>query len=216
MSTSQNLRAEEPPMSRVLVDVGISLDGFMAGPGQDEEHPLGRGAEAIHRWMFETPDEVAGSLGKVAATGQVGAYVMGRNMFGPVRGPWESWPREWRGWWGENPPYHVPVFVLTHFDREPLKMDGGTTFTFVTDGLDAALALARDAAADRDVEVAGGASVVNAALRAGLVDELRLHIAPITLGEGERLFDGVPPLRLEPVASRTAQLVTHVHHRIVR
>jgi dihydrofolate reductase len=141
---------------------------------------------------------------------------MGRNMFGPVRGPWDSWSQEWRGWWGENPPYHVPVFVLTHYEREPLVMDGGTTFTFVTDGLDAAMALAHQAAGEQDVEVAGGASVVNGALRAGLVDELRLHIGPLTLGDGERLFDGVPPLRLEPVAAGTTELVTHVHYRLLR
>ncbi len=203
-------------MSQVFVDVGISLDGFMAGPGQDLENPMGIGALAIHRWAMETPEEVATPLGKVAATGRIGAVVMGRNMFGPVRGPWESWPTEWSGWWGETPPYHAPVFVLTHFPREPLVMEGGTTFTFVTDGLDKAMALARQAAGELDVEVAGGASVVNAALRAGVVDELRLHIAPMTLGDGERLFDGVPSLRLEPVASRTADLVTHVHHRVVR
>jgi dihydrofolate reductase len=203
-------------MSQVFADVGISLDGFMAGPRQSEEDPMGVGAQEIHRWVFETPDEVAGPLGKVNASGRIGAVVMGRNMFGPVRGPWESWSGEWRGWWGENPPYHVPVFVLTHFAREPLVMDGGTTFTFVTDGLDAAMALAREAAGELDIEVAGGASVVNAALSAGFVDELRLHIAPLTLGHGERLFDGVPPLRLEPVASRTTELVTHVHHRVLR
>ena len=202
--------------NKVFVDVGISLDGYMAGPNQDEENPMGVGALAIHRWAFETPEEAATPLGKVAATGRIGAVVMGRNMFGPVRGPWESWREEWRGWWGEDPPYHVPVFVLTHYAREPLVMDGGTTFMFVTDGLDAALALATEAAGELDVEVAGGASVVNAALRAGVVDELRTHIAPLTLGEGERLFDGVPPLLLEPVASRTTPLVTHVHHRVVR
>jgi dihydrofolate reductase len=141
-----------------------------------------------------------------------GAFVMDRNMFGPVRGDWD---RRWQGWWGENPPYHAPVFVLTHHPRQPLTMQGGTTFTFVTDGLGAALDQARKAAGDGDVAIAGGAATVNQYLAAGLVDELRTHIAPVTLGGGERLFDGVPPLHLEFLAVRAASLTTHISYRLL-
>jgi dihydrofolate reductase len=137
---------------------------------------------------------------------------MGRNMFGPVRGAWD---RPWNGWWGEDPPFHAPVFVLTHHAREPQPMAGGTTFHFVTDGIEAALDRARAAAGDRDVAVQGGATTVNQYLAAGLIDELRLHIAPLTLGAGTRLFEGVPPLRLEQIGSRPASLVTHVTYRVL-
>jgi dihydrofolate reductase len=138
---------------------------------------------------------------------------MGRNMFGPSRGEWDL---NWKGWWGADPPYHAPVFVLTHHSREPLPMAGGTTFTFVTDGIRAALARARKAAGDRDVAIAGGASTINQYLAAGLLDELRTHIAPVTLGAGERLFEGVPPLSVERLAVRATSLTTHISYRVVR
>jgi dihydrofolate reductase len=140
-----------------------------------------------------------------------GAFVMGRNMFGPVRGEWD---REWNGWWGDDPPYHAPVFVLTHHPRDPQPMDGGTTFHFVTDGIESALTQAREAAGDGDVAIMGGATTINQYLAAGLIDELRVHISPFTLGAGTRLFDGVPPLDLEQVGSRAASLVTHITYRV--
>ena len=140
------------------------------------------------------------------------AFIMGRNMFGPVRGGWD---RQWNGWWGDDPPFHAPVFVLTHHAREPQPMDGGTTYCFVTDGIESALAQARAAAGDGDVSIHGGATTINQYLAAGLIDELRLHIVPLTLGAGTRLFEGVPPLKLEQVTSRAARLVTHVTYRVL-
>ncbi len=199
---------------RVISDITISVDGYSAGLGQTEERPFGddggdgTGA-GLHAWMFDTPDENQAEIERLAAAK---AFVMGRNMFGPVRGAWD---RPWNGWWGEDPPFHAPVFVLTHHAREPQPMAGGTTFHFVTDGIASALAQARAAAGDGDVQVQGGATTVNQYLAAGLIDELRLHIAPVTFGAGTRLFDGVPPLRLEQVASRSASLVTHVTYRVL-
>lgn len=196
--------------NRVVCDIAISVDGFVAGKGQTADKPFGEGpVDRLHAWMFETPDENKAEVDRIVSAG---AYVMGRNMFGPVRGEWDL---EWRGWWGEEPPYHAPVFVLTHHPREPLPMQGGTTFTFVTDGIEAALDQARKAAGDRDVAIAGGAATVNQYLAAGLIDELRTHVAPVTIGAGERLFDGVPPLRLEQVGAREASLVTHIDYRVL-
>jgi dihydrofolate reductase len=195
-------------MSRVVCDISISADGFAAGPEQTRDQPLGGGlSERLHSWLFDTPDE---NRSEVETSLSAGAYIMGRNMFGPIRGEWDL---DWRGWWGDDPPYHAPVFVLTHHPREPLPMAGGTTFYFVTDGIEAALAQARAAAGDRDISIAGGASTVNQYLRAEHIDELRVHFAPVMLGAGERPFDGVPALNLEIVASRTASLVTHVTYR---
>ncbi|MFE0808559.1 dihydrofolate reductase family protein [Streptomyces sp. NPDC058848] len=198
---------------RVTSDITISVDGFSAGLNQTEDRPFGDddgdgSGAGLHAWMFETPDENRAEVERLAAAR---AFIMGRNMFGPVRGGWD---RRWNGWWGEDPPFHAPVFVLTHHAREPQPMEGGTTFHFVTDGIASALARARAAAGDGDVQVQGGATTVNQYLAAGLIDELRLHIAPVTLGAGTRLFDGVPPLRLEQVASRSASLVTHVTYRV--
>lgn len=195
-------------MSQVTCDISVSVDGFAAGPEQSREDPLGKGGELLHRWMFETPGENRAELDGILGAG---AYIMGRTMFGPIRGEWES---DWRGWWGEDPPYHAPVFVLTHHPREPAVMAGGTTFTFVTDGVESALEQARAAAGDRRVAIAGGASTVDQYLAAGLLDELHLHIAPILLKGGERLFAGVPEVRLEPVSARSASLVTHVRYRV--
>ncbi|MEV0326235.1 dihydrofolate reductase family protein [Micromonospora echinospora] len=198
-----------PP--RVVCDISISADGYAAGPNQTAEKPFGDGpVDQLHAWMFDTPDENRAEVDRIT---EAGAYVMGRNMFGPVRGEWDL---SWTGWWGEDPPYHRPVYVLTHHARAPLTMQGGTTFFFVTEGIHAALDQARAAAGDLDVAIAGGASTVNQYLTAGLLDELRTHIAPVTLGAGERLFDGVPPLRLELVEARAATLVTHVTYRARR
>jgi len=197
--------------TNVVCDISISVDGYVAGPNQSREKPFGDGEiDRLHAWMFETPDENAA---EVAAIGAAGAYVMGRNMFGPIRGEWDL---DWQGWWGDEPPYHAPVFVLTHHLREPLTMQGGTTFTFITDGIESALEQARAAAGERHVAIAGGAATINQYLRAGLIDELRTHIAPVTLGAGERLFDGVPGLNLQLVSARSASLVTHVTYRVPR
>ncbi|MEY9990839.1 dihydrofolate reductase [Streptomyces sp. V4I8] len=201
---------------RVTCDITISADGYSAGLNQTEERPFGDdggdgSGDKLHAWMFETPDENRAEIDQIAAAR---AFIMGRNMFGPVRGPWDR-DRRWNGWWGDNPPFHAPVFVLTHHPREPQPMDGGTTFLFVTDGIASALAQAREAAGDGDVAIHGGATTINQYLSAGLIDELRLHIVPLTLGAGTRLFEGVPPLNLEQVRSRPASLVTHVTYRVL-
>ncbi|MBB5958716.1 dihydrofolate reductase [Saccharothrix tamanrassetensis] len=192
----------------VTCGIGVSVDGFVAGPNQSADDPLGEGGEQLHRWMFEQADQHAA---EIEALVSAGAYIMGRNMFGPGRGEWDE---SWRGWWGDEPPYHAPVFVLTHHPRESVEMRGGTTFHFVTEGIGRALERARAAAGDEHVAIAGGASVVNQYLAAGLVDELWLHIAPVVLGSGERLFEGVGSPTLEPVEVRTTDLVTHVRYRV--
>jgi dihydrofolate reductase len=188
----------------VTSDPAISLDGYIAGPGQDLEHPLGVRGEALHRWMFEEPEQHAAEIETIVSAG---AYVMGRNMFSPGRGEWDE---SWRGWWGDDPPYHAPVFVLTHHPRDPVEMQGGTTFHFVTDGIEAALGLAREAAGDRNISVCGGASTINQYLAAGHIDELRLHVAPVVLGGGEALFLGLGGLAFSVASSRSTALVTHV------
>jgi dihydrofolate reductase len=201
-------------MGRVVCDITVTADGYSAGLNQTEQRPFGDdggdgdGGE-LHAWMFETPDENRAEIDRIVAAK---AFIMGRNMFGPVRGEWD---RQWNGWWGDNPPFHGPVFVLTHHAREPQPMDGGTTFHFVTDGIEPALAQARAAAGDGDVAIGGGAATINQYLAAGLIDELRVHIAPLTFGAGTRLFEGVPPLKLEQVESRAASLVTHVTYRVL-
>lgn len=200
----------------------LSLDGFGAGPQQSLENPLGIGGMAIHDWVFPTETFQRVVLGQQAgATGPdndfaargfqgIGAWILGRNMFGPIRGPWPD--EQWKGWWGENPPYHTPVFVLTHHARAPIEMAGGTTFHFVTAGIHAALESARAAAAGKDVRLGGGAATIRQYLRAGLVDELHLAIAPVLLGSGESPFSGIDMRSLgyrcvEHVATDTA---THV------
>ena len=188
-------------MSRLLVRAfSLSVDGYGAGPSQDLEHPLGVGGPEIFDWFFHTRTwqrmhgNDAGETGvddDIAAQGMagIGAWILGRNMFGPVRGPWPD--DGWKGWWGDEPPYHVPVFVLTHHPRAPLAMKGGTEFRFVTEGIDAALEQARDAAAGRDVRVGGGVATIRQYLRAGLIDELQLSISPVLLGSGEHLLQGI-------------------------
>jgi dihydrofolate reductase len=217
-------------MSKLRSTMTMSIDGFVAGPDQSLEHPLGVGGMQLHRWLFPlaifqdehggndgTPGEVNASTAVVEGWREnVGAMVMGRNMFGGGPGPWRD-DEPWNGWWGENPPYHHPVYVLTHHPRDPLAMQGGTTFHFVTDGIQAALEQARAAAGDRDVAIGGGASVVQQYLAAGLVDELELSVVPVVLGAGERLFDnlGDPPPRLEQVRAIEAPGVTHITYRVV-
>ena len=210
-------------MGKLKFEISMSLDGYVAGPDQRPDEPLGTGGEELHEWVFplaawrsahgEEGGEVTASSALLEQrTANLGAYIMGRNMFGGGPGGWGD--GSWRGWWGDDPPYHVPVFVLTHHAREPLEMQGGTTFHFVTDGIESALAQAREAAGDRDVLLAGGADVANQYLRAGLVDELQLNVVPVLLGGGARLFEGVgPDLRLAQTHVVEGEGVTHLFYR---
>jgi dihydrofolate reductase len=212
-------------MSKVKAHISVSLDGYVAGPNQSEENPLGEGGERLHDWVVELRawrephgreggEENASSAVLEEAEDNVGAEIMGRGKFGPPGGgPWGDDP--WPGWWGEDPPFHKPVFVLTHHEREPLTLSD-TTFTFVTDGIESALAQAREAAGDKDVFLGGGADSINQYLAAGLVDEIELHVAPILLGGGERLFDGVGDLKLEQLRAVEAPGVAHLKYRVVK
>ena len=197
-------------MTRVTASLSVSLDGFSSGPNQSEDLPMGEGVEnRLHRWMFEAGDDHAA---EIAANVAPDAFIMGRNMFGPVRGDWGD--SDWQGWWGAEPPYHSPVFVLTHHPREMLIMEGGTTFTFVTEGIDAALELAANVAGQHGtIGVAGGASTVRQYLAADLIDELRLQIAPVVVGDGDRFTDGLDHFGLTPVAARHHRLATHITYR---
>ena len=201
-------------MSRIRAQISVSVDGYAAGPDQSLANPLGVGGESLHEWFYgdQPPAEVDVAVAERMQAG-FGAYVMGRNMFGPVRGPWPD--ESWTGWWGDEPPYRTPVFVLTNHERAPLAMAGGTTFFFVTEGFDAALAAARHAAGDRDVGIAGGASTVQQAVRAGVLDELWLHLAPVCLGGGEPLLAGVGPRRLEIAETVVSPAVTHIRYRFL-
>jgi dihydrofolate reductase len=212
-------------MSRLRFQIAMSLDGFVAGPNQSEEDPLGEGGLRLHEWIFglaawRAPHGQEG--GEVNASSEVveqsleniGATVMGRNMFGG-RGAWEEHP--WDGWWGDEPPFHTPVFIVTHHPREPLAKKGGTTFTFVTDGIESALERARDAAGGKDVALGGGANVAQQFLKAGLIDEMTIHLVPVLLGDGARLFDdlGGAEIGLECVRAIAAPAVTHLTYRVV-
>jgi dihydrofolate reductase len=212
-------------MSKVRVHISTSLDGYVAGPNQTMEQPLGEGGERLHDWLvalrawrepagMEGGAENASSAVVHEAFANVGAEIMGRGKFGPPgRGPWGD--DAWQGWWGDDPPFRKPVFVLTHHARQPLTLTD-TTFTFVTDGIESALAWARDAAGDGDVFIGGGAKAINEYLAAGLVDELELHVVPILLGGGARLFDGVgPDVALELLRVVEAPGVTHLKYRVV-
>jgi dihydrofolate reductase len=167
-------------------NLSVSLDGYAAGPAQSEENPLGVGGEQLHEWIFSPDATDVDRRFRALGNEDIGATIMGRKMFGPVRGPWGA--EEWTGWWGEDPPFHHDVFVLTHHARDPVPMAGGTTFHFVTDGIEAALDRARAAAGDRHVRLGGGAATVQQYLRAGLLDELHVAVVPVLLGDGERLF----------------------------
>jgi dihydrofolate reductase len=202
----------------------MSLDGFVAGPEQSAENPIGIGGMRLHEWAFATDSwraQQGREGGEHDADAEViedvfngiGAYVMGRRMFGGGGGPWDQ---RWRGWWGEDPPFHAPVFVLTHHPREALSMRGGTTFTFVTDGIESALEQARAAAGEQDVAIAGGASTVQQYLAAHKLDELYLHIVPIVMGAGERLLQGVGDPVLEPIDVVSSPAVTHIKYRVSR
>jgi dihydrofolate reductase len=210
-------------MPRLRCQIAISLDGFVAGPGQSEESPLGVGGEQLHEWVVKLAawrashgregGEVNASTPVVEeAMRGIGAVLMGRNMFGPARGSWGEDP--WRGWWGEEPPFHAPVFVLTHHARQPLAL-GDTTFHFVTEGVERAVELAREAAGEEDVSVAGGAETIRQCIAAGMLDELTLHVVPVLLGDGARLFDGIgPEVSLEQTRAVEAPGVTHLTYRL--
>ena len=211
-------------MAELTCDISMSLDGFVAGPDPTLEQPLGEGGDRLHQWAYDLESwrEPHGLSGGTSGNpdaevmretvARAGATIMGRRMFGGGDGPWDE---SWQGWWGEEPPFHHPVFVLTHHPREPLVMEG-TTFTFVTDGIESALEQARVAAAGRDVAVGGGAEAIQQYLRAGLLDELQVHVAPILLGGGTRLFDGVGPASLEIVRTVESPAVTHIRYRMAR
>lgn len=194
----------------VTANITMSLDGFVAGPNQSLDDPLGERGEGLHRWMFEQPDEAQPIVDQILAPR---AYIMGRNMFGPIRGDWPD--EEWKGWWGDDPPYHGPVYVLTHYPRDPVEMQGGTTFHFVTTGIRDALERARAAVGDGRISIAGGASTVRQGLSAGLIDRIIVSVAPITLGAGERLFEGLD-LALVPVEVLQTDLVTHITYDVPR
>jgi len=211
-------------MDLVTSHISISLDGFVAGPNQSFENPIGEGGLRLHDWVFTTAawlrqqgleggtdNEDSMVVDEVVAN--VETYIMGRKMFGGGTGPWDQ---TWKGWWGDDPPYHTPVFVLTHHPREPLAMQGGTTFVFVTDGIESAMDQARAAAGDGVVSIAGGASTIQQFLAAGMLDELYVHVVPVILGRGERLFENVGDPVLEPVKVIASPTVTHIKYRIVR
>jgi dihydrofolate reductase len=213
-------------MSKLRCHISVSLDGVVAGPNQSEENPLGEGGERLHDWMVplaawrESHDEQGGEANESTriveeSRANVGAGVMGRNMFGPVGGG--AWDEQWRGWWGEDPPYHYPVFIVTHYPRDPVVMEGGTTYHFVTDGIESALDQAREAAGGKDVMLWGGANLAQQYLAAGLLDEFELHVVPVLLGGGAHFFDGVGDtgVQLEQVRAVEAPGVTHLKYRSV-
>jgi dihydrofolate reductase len=211
-------------MSKVRVaGFSLSIDGFGAGVDQSLEDPLGKRGRELFQWFFGTRTfhamfgETGGSQGTdetyaARSMAGFGAFILGRNMFGPIRGPWPD--EAWKGWWGDNPPYHTPTFVLTHHPRDPLVMEGGTTFHFVTDGIEAALDQAKAAAGDKDVKIGGGVSTVRQYLQAGLVDEMHLAIAPVVLGQGESIFAGVDlhAMGFKVTEHAATELATHVVH----
>jgi dihydrofolate reductase len=211
---------------KLRFDIAMSLDGFVAGPDQSEQNPLGEGGAQLHEWAFALAvarerhglrgGEVNASTRIVEESLEnVGATVMGRNMFGGD-GPWGDAP--WQGWWGDDPPFHMPVFVVTHHVRAPLAKQGGTTFTFVTDGIEAALEQAREAAGGKDVALGGGANVAQQYLKAGLIDELQIHLVPVLLGDGARLFEHVDDAKVELEGIRAVEApgVTHITYRVVK
>jgi dihydrofolate reductase len=198
-------------MSNVTCGVTMSLDGFVAGDDMTLENPFGHiSPDVLMRWMFDDAERHDDEKESLTAAG---AFIMGSNMFGPKDNRMTD---AWSGWWGDNPPYHAPVFVLSHTPRDPITMAGDTTFTFVTDGIESAFELAQSAAGTKDIAIAGGANVINQYLRAGLIDELWLHIAPVTIGHGQKLFLDTPGIVLKPLEVRTTELVTHIKYAVTR
>lgn len=201
-------------MVKVTSGLTISLDGFGAGVNQSFDHPFGDNfdADLLDKWMFAEPEKDKHKK-EIDAILDAGAFIIGNNMFCP---PDRRDDPDWKGWWGDDPPYHAPVFVLTHKENPPIKMAGGTTFFFVTDGIESALSKAKEAAGERDVKIMGGAKTINQYLAAGLIDELWLHIVPVTIGEGSRLFEGVPDLKLQPIEVSGTSLVTHIKYNVLK
>jgi dihydrofolate reductase len=198
-------------MNKIICAATMSVDGFVAGQHETEQKPFGDISPALlHSWQFDERDQNQAEIAYQSSI--AGAYIMGWNMFAP---PELDDNREWKGWWGDEPPYHAPVFVLTHRHRRPITMEGGTTFHFVNDGIESALRQAKQAAGDKPVLIAGGANTVNQYLAAGLIDELWLHIAPVTVGSGPRLFEGTAGLRMEPVEWGGTKLATHIKYRVI-
>lgn len=199
---------------KVTSGMAITLDGFTAGVNQSYENPFGDNFSPglLERWMFAEPEKHKHKK-EIDAILDAGAFIMGSNMFGPKD---RRDKPEWKGWWGDNPPYHAPVFVLSHKERQPIKMEGGTTFFFVTDGIEVALSKAKEAAGNRDVRVNGGANTLNQYLAAGLIDELWLHIVPVTVGSGTRLFEGAPNLNVEPIEVSGTNVVTHIRYNVLK
>lgn len=200
--------------AKVTCGLTMSLDGYAAGHNQSFEKPFGDNfeSELLDRWMFSEPEKHSHKK-EIDAILDAGAFIMGSNMFGPKDRRDQS---DWKGWWGDNPPYHAPVFVLSHNKRAPIEMKGETTFHFITDGIEEALRKAKEAARGRNVKIMGGANTVNQYLVAGLVDELWLHVAPVTIGAGIRLFEGVPDLKLEPVEVSGTSVVTHIRYKVLK
>jgi dihydrofolate reductase len=200
--------------SKVTTGLTISLDGFGAGVNQSFEKPFGDNfnSDLLDRWMFAEPEKNKHKK-EIDAILDAGAFIMGSNMYGPKD---RRENQEWKGWWGDDPPYRAPVFVLTHKERQPISMEGGTTFIFVTDGIESALSKAKEAAGDRKVKIMGGANTINQYLAAGLIDEIWLHIAPVTIGVGSRLFEGVPNLNLEPIEVSGTNVVTHIRYEVLK
>ena len=201
-------------MQKVTAGITMSLDGFTAGVNQSFEKPFGNNfdADLLDRWMFAEPEKNKHKK-EIDAILDAGAFILGSNMFGPKD---RRHTPEWKGWWGDNPPYHAPTYVLSHTARETLEMEGGTTFYFITDGIQSALEKAKKAAGNKNVKIMGGAHTLNQYLAAGVVDELWLHIVPVTVGEGTRLFEGVPPLKMEVVEISGTSVVTHIRYSIVK
>ena len=198
-------------MHTVTCSITMSLDAFVAGPNQSFGKPFGDIPEnVLHHWMFDEPEKHQAELD---ALQDAGAFIMGSNMFGPKD---KRGSTDWKGWWGDNPPYHAPVFVLFENRRDPIAMEGGTTFIFIPDGIEAALPRAKEVAGERTIAIAGGANTINQYLSAGLIDELWLHIVPVTIGSGARLFEGVPDIALEPFEISGTKLVTHLRYRVVK
>ena len=198
-------------MSLVTCHMSISVDGFVAGPDQSLDNPLGIGGPRLHQWHMGEPRNDADQRMTDELMTPKGAYVMGRNMFGPIRGDWAG---DWQGWWGDEPPYHAPVFVLTHYPHDPIELKGGTTFHFVTDGFATAFSQAQAAADGGGIGIAGGASAARQALAAGVINELILDVAPVLLGRGERIFDGSVDPSLEVVEVAASPYSTHIHYRV--
>lgn len=201
-------------ITKVTAGMTISLDGFAAGVNQSFENPFGDNfdSDLLDRWMFAEPEKQKHTK-EIDAILDAGAFIMGSNMFGPKE---RRDNPQWKGWWGDNPPYHAPVFVLSHKKRNPIEMEDGTTFLFVTDGIESALTMAKKAAGRRNVKIMGGASTVNQYLSAGFIDELWLHIVPVTIGTGVRLFEGVPNLKLEPIEISGTSVVTHIRYIVLK